>query len=105
MIEVLAEYEVAPEHSEAAVELLNRHAVASQEEPGCLRFDVYRSTTDPARLILIETYTDEAAFEAHRCTEHFRRNIEQTLVPWLLSRQWTRYERLRDEASAPKEAN
>ncbi len=103
MIEVLAEYEVAPEHCEAAVELLNRHASTSREEPGCLRFDVYRSTTEPARLILIEAYTDESAFEAHRRTEHFQRNIEQTLAPWLLSRQWTRYQRLRDQpTSAPK---
>lgn len=36
-------------------------------------------------------YVDDAAFAAHRPTEHFRVNIERTLVPMLLEREWRVY--------------
>ena len=46
---------------------------------------------DPTRFALYERYVDEAAFEAHRRTEHFRVNIEQTLAPLLVEREWRAY--------------
>jgi quinol monooxygenase YgiN len=41
--------------------------------------------------VLHEQYTDEAAFQAHRQTRHFREYIEQSLVPLLIKREWQRY--------------
>jgi autoinducer 2-degrading protein len=48
-----------------------RRSVA--DEPGCRRFDVCEDPADPASIFLYEIYDDEAAFEAHKRTEHFRR--------------------------------
>lgn len=42
-----------------------------KEEPGCLGFDVLRPEGEPDKVMLIETYRDEAAYKAHRVTPHF----------------------------------
>ena len=43
-----------------------------EDEPGCLRFDVHRSSEDAHRFFLYEIYADEAAFyEAHRAAPHY----------------------------------
>ncbi|HEX6338356.1 MAG TPA: antibiotic biosynthesis monooxygenase family protein, partial [Jiangellaceae bacterium] len=60
-------------------------------EPGCQCFLVHQGTDDPTRFALYEVYDDLEAFEAHRESDHFRVNIEQTLVPLLLEREWRVY--------------
>jgi autoinducer 2-degrading protein len=47
------------------------NARASRMEPGAIRFDVLRSTTDPAVFLVIESYASDAALEAHRQTPHY----------------------------------
>jgi quinol monooxygenase YgiN len=34
--------------------------------PGCIRFELHRSRTDPQRFLLYQLYTDHAALEHHR---------------------------------------
>jgi quinol monooxygenase YgiN len=41
-------------------------------EPGCLLYQPCRTET-PRTYVFIERYADEAALQAHRKTEHFRR--------------------------------
>jgi (4S)-4-hydroxy-5-phosphonooxypentane-2,3-dione isomerase len=41
------------------------------DEPGCHRFDVLVDPKDPTKFTLYEIYDDEAAFDAHRKTQHF----------------------------------
>ena len=41
-------------------------------EPGCLQFDVGQDPKDPARLVMLEVYKDEAAIKAHQETQHFK---------------------------------
>ena len=71
--------------------MLARHSRASAAEPGCIQFLAHQSADDPTRFALYETYEDEEAFAAHRRTEHFRVNVEQTLVPMLVEREWRTY--------------
>ena len=71
--------------------MLARHSSASTAEPGCIQFTAHQDAEDPSRFALYESYVDDAAFAAHRRTEHFRVNIEQTLVPMLGQREWRVY--------------
>jgi quinol monooxygenase YgiN len=59
---------------EAQVEAILRGMVApTRAEPGCGRYDLYRSGTGlDAGFCLIECYVDQAAIEAHRQTEHYK---------------------------------
>ena len=41
-------------------------------EPGCLQFDVAQDPKDPARLVMLEVYKDEAAIKAHQDSAHFK---------------------------------
>ncbi len=44
---------------------------STQNEPGCLRFDVYNDQSDPNKFVFVEVYKDEAAFQAHTEAPHF----------------------------------
>lgn len=91
MITVIAHYRARPETADEVRAVLARHSHASTAEPGCLQFLAYQDSEDPARFALYETYEDDAAFEAHRKSEHFRVNVEQTLIPMLEERGWRVY--------------
>lgn len=43
-----------------------------RDEPGCDRFDVCVPAGETDRVFLYEIYRDEAAFQAHLATPHFR---------------------------------
>jgi len=44
---------------------------ASQDQPGCLRFDVIQDDKDPNTIYFYEVYRDDAAIEAHRAAPHY----------------------------------
>ena len=46
--------------------LLSEQGRLSRQEPGCMRFEVYHSQTDPKVFLLNEYWTDQAAIDAHR---------------------------------------
>lgn len=47
------------------------NAEASIAEPGVLRFDVIQDQADPAHVVLVEVYADDAAAAAHKQTAHY----------------------------------
>ena len=60
-------------------------------EPGCVGYQVLRSTDAEDRLLLIETYRDQEALDAHRLTPHFKSILEQRVLPLLEDRQRHHY--------------
>ncbi len=46
--------------------LLSEQGRLSRQEPGCFRFEVYHSNTDPKVFLLNEHWSDQAAIDAHR---------------------------------------
>ena len=68
-------------------QILAEVAALSREEPGCRMFIGHRSMDDPREFFLYEQYDDEAAFIAHRKTEHFKQLILGEAVPRLESRE------------------
>lgn len=51
---------------------LDTMVVASREEPGCVRYDLYQSSDERIRFHLFEQYADSDALEAHRASEHYK---------------------------------
>ncbi|MBR0558904.1 putative quinol monooxygenase [Neokomagataea anthophila] len=69
---VIAEFHVPGIHLEAFLAVCaedSRQSIAV--ESGCHSFEVLSSPEDPNLVVLVETYTDRAAFEAHLKTPHF----------------------------------
>lgn len=76
---------VKPENIDKFMAELLANARAARAEPGCKQFDVLVDKDDPTTLMLYEIYKDEAAFETHQQTPHFKHYIEHG-VPLLASR-------------------
>lgn len=67
---------------------LLRHArISVDEEAGCNRFDVHQERSDPALFLLVESYADAAAFEAHRSAKHYLA-FRDDVKDWVVERTW-----------------
>jgi (4S)-4-hydroxy-5-phosphonooxypentane-2,3-dione isomerase len=62
-----------------------------EREMGCRQFDVAQDPVDPASFLLYEAYDNEAAFKAHRETEHYKA-FDETVTPWTASKHMLTYE-------------
>ena len=88
---IFARYRTRAGKGDEVASVLALHRPATVAEPGCRAFVVNRSQDDGDRFVLYEQYDDEAAFEAHRASPHFKRYIEGQVVPLLAERSWERY--------------
>lgn len=70
--------DIVPAEFEKYKAAIMDNAAASMNEPGCRQFDVLFLHSDPHHVFLYEVYDDEAAFKAHRATEHFKKCIAIT---------------------------
>jgi len=85
---VLAVTWVAKEgEADAAAEFLRRMIPLSRAEPGCLQYDVYRDLNDPNRFVLLESYVDDAALEAHASSPYFQELVIEGARPRLALRE------------------
>lgn len=61
--------------------LLKEHATASRAEPGCRRFELYQSESDPGVFVLDESYDSTRAVEEHRLGRTFREIYQPRILP------------------------
>lgn len=71
MLVVHVDVHVVPEQVEDFLTATQANAAASLGEPGVLRFDVVQDQADPAHVVLVEVYRDQAAAGAHKETAHY----------------------------------
>jgi autoinducer 2-degrading protein len=70
---ITVEFDVVPAQFDAFLRVMAENAETSRrDEPGCQRFDVCRPHDSENRVFLYEIYDDEAAFQAHLQTDHFK---------------------------------
>ncbi|HZQ71711.1 MAG TPA: putative quinol monooxygenase [Burkholderiales bacterium] len=83
---------IKPESVDAFMKKLDENAREARKEAGCRQFEVLVDPKDKAKIMLYEVYKDEAAFEAHQQTPHFKKYVAEA-VPLLADRArtvWTR---------------
>ena len=86
-----------PEHRADFRREMIANATASRErEPGCRQFDVCESA-DGSEIFLYEIYDDEAAFQAHLATDHYKR-FNATTTPWVAEKRIVKYRRISPES-------
>lgn len=61
--------------------LLSEQGRLSRQEPGCMRFEVYHSQTDPKVFLLNEHWTDQAAIDAHRKATAYTTIYQPKVLP------------------------
>ncbi|KAK8157997.1 hypothetical protein IWX90DRAFT_411279 [Phyllosticta citrichinensis] len=76
-----------PEHVEKFLELISAHAAFVQaNEPDTLRYQVHReSNNDRIQIVVLETYKNQAAMDAHMTNEKFQAMVKEITEKGLLS--------------------
>lgn len=70
-VKIVAILTARPGRADDLKALLSGMIAPSRAESGNLRWDIWQDQADPARFVLDELYTDNAAVVAHRETPHF----------------------------------
>ena len=70
--------DIVPAERENYLAAIKENGAAAAKEPGCRRFDILNLASDPNHFLLYEVYDNEAAFKAHRETEHFKKYMATT---------------------------
>jgi (4S)-4-hydroxy-5-phosphonooxypentane-2,3-dione isomerase len=64
--------DIVPAELEKYLAAIKENAAATVKEPGCRQFDILVLNSNPNHIFLYEVYDSEAAFLAHRASEHFK---------------------------------
>ena len=65
--------DIAPGQMAIFIEAIKENGAASVKEPGCRVFNISVLANDPNHVFLYEVYDNEAALNAHRMTDHFKK--------------------------------
>ena len=86
MFVLVVNIRIKPENVDRFMKSLDENARAARKEPGCKQFEVLVDPKDKTKVMLYEVYNDEAAFETHQQTAHFKKYLADA-VPLLASRE------------------
>jgi autoinducer 2-degrading protein len=70
--------DIKPAERENYLAAITENGKAAVTEPGCKRFDILNLASDPNHFFLYEVYENEAAFQAHRASDHFKKYAATT---------------------------
>src|SRR5262245_45273241 len=59
----------------------------SLDEPCCLGYEAFIQVEEPRVVLLLESYRDSTALEAHRNSPHYRELVQGRILPLLEDRQ------------------
>lgn len=65
------------ENRKKAIALATELVELSLRDKGCIDYDLYASTTSTDRLLIVETWENEASLKAHMESTHFRRIVPE----------------------------
>ena len=75
-LHVVATIPLDPERAAEAGPALAELAASSRGDDGCLRYEVFASTTTPGTFVTIEEWRDQAAMDAHMGQPHVAKAFE-----------------------------
>jgi autoinducer 2-degrading protein len=70
--------DIVPTEMEKYLVAIKENGAASVQEPGCRQFDILLLASNPNHIFLYEVYDNEAAYQAHRTTDHFKKYAATT---------------------------
>ncbi|MGP0090585.1 MAG: putative quinol monooxygenase [Xanthobacteraceae bacterium] len=70
--------DIVPAEMQNYLAAIKENGAAAIKEPGCRQFDIMVLASNPNHIFLYEVYDNEAAFQAHRATDHFKKYAATT---------------------------
>ena len=89
MFTILVTVKVKPDSLEDFLQEVHVYAGQSEDEPGCVRFDVLQDAEFPDKIYLYQVFRDDQALDEHRNAPHNLAWAEKS-EPW---RDHSGYER------------
>jgi quinol monooxygenase YgiN len=89
---VLAKWIARAGEEQAVAAAIGALIEPSRAEPGNLLYQPHRDPDDPRVFLLYEQYVDQAGYQAHGASEHFKRHALQDAIPRLEARERAFYE-------------
>jgi (4S)-4-hydroxy-5-phosphonooxypentane-2,3-dione isomerase len=65
--------DIAPDQMAKYLDAIKENGAASVKEPGCREFNIAVLANNPNHVVLFEVYDNEAALNAHRNTDHYKK--------------------------------
>jgi quinol monooxygenase YgiN len=65
--------DIVPAEMDKYMAAIKENGAAAVKEPGCREFNITVQANNPNHVFLFEVYDNEAALQAHRATEHFKK--------------------------------
>ena len=65
--------EIAPAQLDKFLEALSENGASTIKEPGCRQYDILQLISEPNQIHIYEVYENEAAVQAHRASDHFKK--------------------------------
>jgi (4S)-4-hydroxy-5-phosphonooxypentane-2,3-dione isomerase len=71
---LVVQFQVKPQRMAEFLAIIRPHAAGTlADEPGCERFDVLTAADGSPTVILVEVYTNQAAYDLHRASDRLQR--------------------------------
>jgi autoinducer 2-degrading protein len=81
MYTVILYTKLLPQHVDDYIVNMRICAEATNQEPGCIRYEVMQDVDDPTLMCLFQAFKDADAYQAHQDAEHHRVWVEKS-GPW-----------------------
>jgi quinol monooxygenase YgiN len=88
---VVAQWEAKDGQADRVADILARFLPEAQREPGAKLFLIGRARENPGQFLFYELFRDEAAFQAHQESAHFKTYIAGQALPLLERRERAQY--------------
>jgi quinol monooxygenase YgiN len=86
VVTIIARWRATDDARSEILEHISTLQQQSLAEPGCLGYEVLQAFGDPNSLVLVESYRDAAALDAHRDSPHYRELVIGHILPLLADR-------------------
>jgi autoinducer 2-degrading protein len=70
MYTIIGFHKILPQHLDDYIQNMRICAEKSNQEPGCIRYEVMQDVDDPTVMCLFQVFEDEDAYQAHQVAEH-----------------------------------
>ena len=72
MYTIVSFHKILPQFLEDYIANMRICAAKSNQEPGCIRYEVMQDVDEPTLMCLTQVFRDEEAYQEHQVAEHHR---------------------------------
>lgn len=77
MISIVAKFNVQVDKKDEFLALAKELVVKSNQEEGCIAYEINQNLEDSSVFAMLEQWKDEAAIDAHNNSDHFKAIVPQ----------------------------